>query len=287
MKGKSSAHQQMPITGTQISSCLRKNLSMGMRRLRLCCRARMATQLWWLLVTRYQPSWSSWSRPWTTHSVRPARRIQPLLNAIQLSAMRIITRVRKRCQAGMGSSALSSEQGSSRLNQNRVLRISSSSEIAPRTGAGRKNSIVWQLTGGHGGLVVVTFRPPPLSRSVLGIGLYGSQCDCKHDVVHQGTPGQVVHRFAQALQHGSHADHVGAALYRLVGGVAGVQVGEDEDRGLARDQTVRCLLLADAGNRGGIILERPVDQQSRLALARQLGGLAHLLDILAGAGAAG
>src|SRR5690606_15955331 len=191
MKGTSSAHQQMPITGTQISSCLRKNLSMGMRRLRLCCRARMSTQLWWLLVTRYQPSWSSWSRPWTTHSVRPARRIQPLLNAIQLSAMRIITRVRKRCQAGMGSSALSSEQGSSRLRRDRELKTSSRREKAAQKGAAWTLCTVRNHDRGHGRLVVLAFRPPSLKRSVLGIAVYVSPCDCKHDVVHQGTPGEV------------------------------------------------------------------------------------------------
>ncbi len=55
MKGKSSAHQASPITGTKKSCCLMKNLSIGMRRFITCCNAKMSTAPWWLQFTRYQP----------------------------------------------------------------------------------------------------------------------------------------------------------------------------------------------------------------------------------------
>src|ERR1700757_176967 len=44
-----------------------------------------------------------------------------------------------------------------------------------------------------------------------------------HDVFDQRTPGQIVHRFAQPLQHRADRDRPGAALHRLVGVVTGIE----------------------------------------------------------------
>ena len=50
------------------------------------------------------------------------------------------------------------------------------------------------------------------------------------DVAHRRAAGQVVDRLAQALQDRADRQRAGRALHRLVGVVAGVEVGEDEDR---------------------------------------------------------
>jgi hypothetical protein len=94
MNGKSSAHQARPITGTQISSCLRKNFRNGMRPWKMRCSTRMSTQLWWLGDTRYQPRGSRPSRPCTSQSgwlLGRSAAIQALLTATQAvaSAVRI------------------------------------------------------------------------------------------------------------------------------------------------------------------------------------------------------
>src|SRR3954451_19446969 len=50
------------------------------------------------------------------------------------------------------------------------------------------------------------------------------------DVFDQRTPRQVVHRFAQALQHRTDRDRARTSLHRLVRVVAGVEVGKDQHR---------------------------------------------------------
>ena len=46
MNGKSSAHHARPITGTQMSSDLRKNLRKGMRPWNTFCSTRMSVHVW-------------------------------------------------------------------------------------------------------------------------------------------------------------------------------------------------------------------------------------------------
>ncbi len=108
MNGNSSAHQHKPITGTQISSCLRKNLRNGIRRLSWYCSTRISTQLWWLLVTKYECCLSKPLSPATSQCVRPTRFIQNLLIEIQASALACIKKRRMRCTSGMGTSSFTS-----------------------------------------------------------------------------------------------------------------------------------------------------------------------------------
>ena len=55
---------------------------------------------------------------------------------------------------------------------------------------------------------------------------------------------EVVDRLAQPLQHRADGHRAGAALHRLVGVVAGVEVGEDEDRRAPGDRAARQLRRA-------------------------------------------
>src|ERR1700693_4586384 len=70
-------------------------------------------------------------------------------------------------------------------------------------------------------------------------GLDRGQGDGIDNVIDQGASGKVIHRASQPLEHGSDADHVSAALNRLVSGIPGVQVGKDKDGGAAGDRAVR------------------------------------------------
>ena len=87
MKGKSKAHHTSPITGTQISCCLRKNLRKGMRRLKIRCSTKMSTQERWLQFTRYQPPGRRPSRPCTSQAEAELAAIQTPLHEIQFVAM--------------------------------------------------------------------------------------------------------------------------------------------------------------------------------------------------------
>ncbi len=125
-----------------------------------------------------------------------------------------------------------------------------------------------------------TDRIPGLPR-LPGAGLDGGQRDRVDDVLDQGAAAQVVHRLGQALEHRPDADHLGAALHRLVRRVAGVQVGEDEDAGPAGHQAARPLGLADRGDRGRVVLQRAVHGQAGFAFAHDPGGLGDLVHVRA------
>jgi hypothetical protein len=56
--------------------------------------------------------------------------------------------------------------------------------------------------------------------------LNGCKGDRIDDIVHHRTARQVVHRFAQPLQHRTDANHMRRSLYCLVGGVASVEIGK-------------------------------------------------------------
>ena len=83
--------------------------------------------------------------------------------------------------------------------------------------------------------------------------------------------GQVVDRFAQPLQHRADRDRVGAALYRLVGVVAGVQVGEDEHGRAPGHLRARQLGPGHVGVDRRVVLDRTLEQQVRRPLGDQGG----------------
>ena len=80
------------------------------------------------------------------------------------------------------------------------------------------------------------------------LGLDGGDGHGVDDVGDQGAAGQVVDRLAQALEDRPDGDRVGRALHRLVGVVAGVEVGEDEHGGPAGDLAVGQLDRATSGS---------------------------------------
>src|SRR5579863_9251477 len=100
-----------------------------------------------------------------------------------------------------------------------------------------------------------TGRPMFTSGWLNGSGLDRGQCDRVDDVVDQGAAAEVIHRPGQTLQHRADADDLGAALDRLVGRVAGVQVGEDEHGGLASYRAAGPFGLPDRADGGGVVLE--------------------------------
>src|SRR5271166_3776018 len=69
--------------------------------------------------------------------------------------------------------------------------------------------------------------------------LDSGQGDGIDNVIDQGASGQVINRTPQPLEHGSDADHVSAALNRLVSGISCVQVGKDEYGRAAGYRTIR------------------------------------------------
>jgi hypothetical protein len=142
MNGKSSAHQARPITGTQISSCLRKNFSSGMWRFITCCSTKMSTHDWWLQLTRYQPRYGSLATPSTSHSVRWVRRIQPLLQADPGGGDGIEHRVDRLAHRREGQHQLDQRQREQQRAPEQVLITSSSKAMTPRTTGGRNPSMV-------------------------------------------------------------------------------------------------------------------------------------------------
>ena len=69
------------------------------------------------------------------------------------------------------------------------------------------------------------------------------------------------------------------ALYGLVGVVAGVQVGEHEDRGGTGDGAAGQFAAGDVEVDGGVVLDRPLHLQVGTQLADQFGRGAHLVDV--------
>ncbi|MNN85099.1 hypothetical protein D3C81_2023440 [compost metagenome] len=101
-----------------------------------------------------------------------------------------------------------------------------------------------------------------------------------HDIVNLRPTRQVVHRLAQPLQHRPQADPVGAALHRLVGRVAGIQVREHEYRRPPGYRAARRQLPCNRRVGRRVILQRPVDQQLLRRALCQAGRFAHFLDFL-------
>ena len=107
------------------------------------------------------------------------------------------------------------------------------------------------------------------------------------DVTHERTPGQIVDRSPQSLQHRSDGDRPGRTLDRLVGVVAGVEVREHEDGGPARDLAAGQLRACDARVDGRVVLDRAVHGQGGPAFAHQRSRRPDLVDVGALAGVAG
>ena len=138
MKGKSSAHQARPMTGTQMSCCLMKNLSNGMRRLNKCCNTRMSTHDWWLLLTKYQLCGSRPSTPCTSQVVRWVRPIQPLLHDIHDSAMKSSIGSMARRTVRNGKTNLTEAKTSRMGTHNSAFNVISKPAIRPTSAEGRK-----------------------------------------------------------------------------------------------------------------------------------------------------
>src|SRR5215218_9052964 len=113
------------------------------------------------------------------------------------------------------------------------------------------------------------------------LGLDGGDGHGVDDVGDQGAPGEVVDRLAQALEDRPDGDRVGRALHRLVGVVAGVEVGEHEHGGPPGDLAVGQLGPGDLGVDGRVVLDRPLDEQIGPALTGDGGRLADLVDVAA------
>src|SRR3954470_1793514 len=122
--------------------------------------------------------------------------------------------------------------------------------------------------------------------SALQLGLDGGDRHGVDDVANRCSAGQVVHRLAQTLEHRAYGDRARRALDRLVGVVAGVQVGEDEHRRAPGHRGVRQLGLRDGRVDCRVVLYRSLDEQVGFAFLHQSGGRRHLLDVSAGAGGA-
>merc|ERR1711969_523625 len=106
----------------------------------------------------------------------------------------------------------------------------------------------------------------------LPLRLNGRDRDGVDDVLHEGTAREVVDRLLQSLQHRADRDGAGRALHRLIGVVAGVEVGEDEDRGPAGDLRPRELGGSHGRIGGGVVLNRSLHEQFRGTLAHEGGG---------------
>ncbi len=119
----------------------KKNLRKGRRRLNWYCRARISTQLWWLLVTSHECVKSSCSRPSTSHLIGWTRRIQKEFTAIQDSAIQCMAKRRLRCTGGKGRTSLTNARINKGQHQNKVLINSNVEAMMPRNSGGRMCSI--------------------------------------------------------------------------------------------------------------------------------------------------
>lgn len=101
------------------------------------------------------------------------------------------------------------------------------------------------------------------------------------DVLDGGASAEVVDGAVKSLEHGADGIDAGGALDGFVGGVAGIEVREDEDIGAACDGAVGGFVSGDFGVGGGIVLEGAVDDKVRGAMFNQLSGLPDFIDLLA------
>lgn len=100
-------------------------------------------------------------------------------------------------------------------------------------------------------------------------------------------PREVIDRLPETLQHRADGDDVGTALHCLIGGVAGVQIREDEHGGLPGDLALGCFLPAHFQYGGGVVLQGAVDHQFGILAAGDFRGQTHFLHVFPRAGGAG
>ena len=131
----------MPIMGTQINSCFRKNLINGILPLKMCCNTRISTQDWWLALTRYQPFVSKCSTPCTSHLVFCVRFIQPELQATQLFAIAMRIKSKPFLTKLIGISSLIKAKLIKKPHQNATLHSNRKIAMEPTRKVGRKFKI--------------------------------------------------------------------------------------------------------------------------------------------------
>ena len=102
-----------------------KNLRKGARRFRMVCSTRMSTQLWWLLMTRYQDLVLRPSSPLTRQRVRLMALIQAPLTLTQPVAMLLSAWSHSARTALIGSRNLIRANGSISSAPASVLRATS------------------------------------------------------------------------------------------------------------------------------------------------------------------
>src|SRR5580658_2597870 len=127
-----------------------------------------------------------------------------------------------------------------------------------------------------------------LAERLSGAGLDRGKRQRVDNVVYQGTAAEVVHRLGEALEHRANAHYLRAALHRLIGGVAGVEVREDEDGGTPGHGAVWPLVVRHRCDGGRVVLQRAVYGQTGFAFTHDPGRLGDLVDVAArprGAGA--
>src|SRR5271165_323329 len=122
---------------------------------------------------------------------------------------------------------------------------------APESG-----STSWYFSDDEPELITSTTR---LSAVMDTLRLDRGDGDGVDDVFDQRAAGQVVHRLVEALQHRADRDRDGAALHRLVGVVAGVEVREDQHRGTAGDHRITRLGGRDRRVDRGVVLDGAVN----------------------------
>src|SRR5580658_11275359 len=120
-----------------------------------------------------------------------------------------------------------------------------------------------------------------LAERLSGAGLDRGKRQRVDDIVHQGTAAEVVHWSGEALEHRTDAHYLRAALHSLVGGIAGVEVREDEDGGAPGHGALWPLVLRHRCDGGRVVLQRAVDGQAGFAFTHDPGRLGDLVDVAA------
>jgi hypothetical protein len=99
------------------------------------------------------------------------------------------------------------------------------------------------------------------------------------DIVLACRPRQVADRLGEALQKRPDRLRAAQPLRQFVADIAGIEVREDQNTGLAGDRACLLELLGgDLGNQRRVGLELAVDGQQRRALSHEFERLAHLVD---------
>lgn len=118
-------------------------------------------------------------------------------------------------------------------------------------------------------------------QSLFRLRLNGGNRHRIYDVRNRTTSGEVIHWPVKSLQNRTNGNSVSGTLHGLVGIVPGIEIGENEYRGLTGYWAVRSLGTSNTGINGRIILNGTVEEKFWRSFFGQSGRFHYLIHIRA------